>query len=105
MTVQSKIINVIGLIALTAFQCHSLNNGAGLVPPMGFNTFWVFGCNNYNETIINQYAQLMVSLGLRDAGYTYMNLDDCWSAAQRDSNNHIQPDPAKFPSGMASLGS
>lgn len=47
----------------------------------------------------------MVSLGLRDAGYTYMNLDDCWSIAQRDSNNHIQADPLKFPSGMASLGS
>jgi alpha-galactosidase len=48
---------------------------------MGFNTFWAFGCNNYNETIINQQAQLMVSLGLRDAGYTYVNLDDCWSLA------------------------
>lgn len=46
----------------------------------------------------------MVSLGLKDAGYTYMNIDDCWSLAQRDSNNHIQADPAKFPSGMASLG-
>jgi alpha-galactosidase len=74
------------------------------VPPMGFNTFRAFGCNNYNETIISQQAQLMVTLGLRDAGYTYVNIDDCWSLAQRDSNGHIQADPAKFPSGMASLG-
>lgn len=47
----------------------------------------------------------MVSLGLRDFGYTYMNLDDCWSSSQRDSNNHIQADSSKFPSGMGSLGS
>jgi hypothetical protein len=42
------------VIALTAIQSFALNNGAGLVPPMGFNTFWAFGCNNYNETVINQ---------------------------------------------------
>ena len=104
MRILSKVIQVIGVIALTALQCSALNNGVGLTPPMGFNTFRAFGCNNYNETIIKQQAQLMVSLGLKDAGYTYMNIDDCWSLAQRDSNSHIQADPAKFPSGMASLG-
>ena len=56
----------------------ALNNGQGLVPPMGYNTWRAFNCN-YNDTIIKKQAQLMVSLGLRDLGYVYMNVDDCWS--------------------------
>ena len=46
----------------------------------------------------------MVSLGLRDLGYQYLNLDDCWSIQQRDPNGRIQADPSKFPSGMTALG-
>jgi alpha-galactosidase len=46
---------------------------------------------------------LLVSLGLRDLGYNYFNLDDCWSLPSRDSNGHIQADPAKFPSGIAAF--
>jgi alpha-galactosidase len=37
-------------------------------------------------------------LGLRDLGYGYFNIDDCWSQVARDSNGHIVPDPIKFPS-------
>ena len=83
---------------------YGLDNGVGIVPPMGFNTFKVFGCQGLNETVVKTQAQLMVSMGLRDLGYTYMNIDDCWSLQQRDSNSHIQADPKKFPSGMASMG-
>ena len=42
-------------------------------------------------------------MGLRDYGYTYMNLDDCWSLQARDNNGHIQADPSKFPSTIKNL--
>lgn len=74
-----------GFLALS----QALDNGLGLSPPMGFNTFRAFGCNNYNETVILEQANLLVSLGLRDLGYNYMNIDDCWSLQTRDTNGHI----------------
>ena len=74
-----------GFLALS----QALDNGLGLSPPMGFNTFRAFGCKNYNETVIQEQANLLVSLGLRDLGYNYMNIDDCWSLQARDINGHI----------------
>lgn len=68
-------------------------------PPMGWLTWNVFG-GNINETKLKQIADAMVSSGMRDAGYKYLVIDDYWPAASRDANGFIQPDPAKFPSGM-----
>ena len=42
-----------------------------------------------------------MSTGLRDAGYTRVNLDDCW--AVRGADGEIAGDPVRFPSGMAAL--
>ena len=56
---------------------------------MGWSTAPYFECTKYNETIIINNANLMVSLGLKDAGYTYVNVDDCWSQGARDPNGHI----------------
>jgi len=69
---------------------------------MGFSTGKIFSCNFIDEWLLNE-ASMLVSLGLRDAGYTYFNIDDCWSLPNRDSNGHIQPDPAKFPKTIQSL--
>ncbi|MEO7992243.1 MAG: glycoside hydrolase family 27 protein [Chryseolinea sp.] len=70
-------------------------------PPMGWNTWNKFACN-VDETLIRASADAMVSSGLRDAGYVYVVIDDCWHG-QRDSLGFIQPDPVKFPSGMKVL--
>lgn len=70
-------------------------------PPMGWMTWDIFGCN-YTETILKQIADAMVSSGMRDAGYKYLIIDDCWTGT-RDANGLIQPDATKFPSGMKSL--
>ena len=48
-------------------------------------------------------ADLMVSEGYKDAGYEYVNIDDCWIDKQRDAFGRLQPDPARFPSGMRAL--
>jgi len=69
---------------------------------MGWNSKKAAGCG-VNETIVINNARQMVALGLNTLGYSYANLDDCWSLAQRDSNGHLVADPARFPSGLPSL--
>lgn len=70
-------------------------------PQMGWSTWNKFQ-GNISEDIIKGIADVMVSSGLRDAGYTYINIDDCWHG-QRDENGFIQVDATKFPNGMAAL--
>jgi alpha-galactosidase len=77
--------------------------GLALTPPMGFNTWNTFA-KDINEVLIKQTADAMIKNGMRDAGYNYIVLDDCWSLHERDANGNLVPDPAKFPSGMKALG-
>ena len=76
--------------------------GLALTPPMGWNSWNHYGCD-IDETLIKSTADALVSSGLRDAGYVYVNLDDCWHG-ERDAHGDIQPDPRRFPSGMKALG-
>jgi alpha-galactosidase len=47
---------------------------------------------------------LIVDYGLKDLGYHYVILDDCWSAGRNASNNNtLIPNPTKFPNGMAAV--
>jgi alpha-galactosidase len=70
-------------------------------PPMGWNTWNHFACA-IDEGLIRETAELMVSTGLRDAGYRYVNLDDCWQI-DRDAEGRIVVDPVAFPSGLKAL--
>jgi alpha-galactosidase len=70
-------------------------------PPMGWNSWNKFGCN-VNEALIRETADAMVASGMKDAGYLYINIDDCWHG-QRDQLGFIQEDPQRFPSGMKAL--
>jgi len=70
-------------------------------PPMGWNSWNTFACE-INEQLIRDTADVMVASGMRDAGYVYVNLDDCWHGS-RDDNGFIQPDPKRFPSGIRAL--
>ena len=71
-------------------------------PPMGWNTWNTFG-RNINEELVKTTADALVSTGLKDAGYEYLIIDDCWSKKERDENGRLQADPEKFPSGMKAL--
>ena len=77
--------------------------GLALTPPMGWNTWNTFA-ENCNETLVKQTADALVSSGMRDAGYVYVVVDDCWSKKDRDENGNLVADPVKFPSGMKALG-
>ena len=69
-------------------------------PPLGWNTWNTFG-EKINEQLILQSVDKFVELGLKDAGYEYVVIDDCWSKRERDpKTNEIVPDPVKFPRGM-----
>ncbi|MCW3805381.1 glycoside hydrolase family 27 protein [Plebeiibacterium marinum] len=72
-----------------------------LTPPMGWNSWNKFGCN-VSETMIKDMVDAMVESGMRDAGYEYVVIDDCWQVG-RDSLGNIIPDPERFPSGMSAL--
>lgn len=74
----------------------------GLTPPMGWNSWNTFTWN-INEALIRETADAMVETGLKDAGYEYVVIDDCWSLKERDKNGRLVPDPEKFPRGMKAV--
>lgn len=68
-------------------------------PPLGWNSWNTFG-EDINEKVVMESADTMVNTGLRDAGYNYIVIDDCWLLRERDSEGRMVPDPEKFPHGM-----
>jgi alpha-galactosidase len=70
-------------------------------PPMGWNSWNKFACN-VSEDLIRQTADAMVKSGMKDAGYQYIVIDDCWQVA-RDKDGNIIADPQRFPSGIKAL--
>lgn len=71
-------------------------------PPLGWNSWNTFS-HDINEDLIKETADAMVSSGLKDAGYEYIVIDDCWSLRKRDENGRMVVDPEKFPGGMKAL--
>ncbi len=95
-----KIFILLGLIVSISIYSQKFNQLA-LTPPLGWNSWNKFACD-VNEDMIRQIADAMVSSGMKDAGYQYIVIDDCWHG-QRDSLGFIHPDPKRFPSGMKAL--
>ncbi|MCG6119198.1 MAG: glycoside hydrolase family 27 protein [Blastomonas sp.] len=71
-------------------------------PPMGWNSWYGYKCD-IDEAKIRAAAEFISSSGLKDAGYTYVNVDDCWQAPKRDAMGNLQADPVRFPSGIKAL--
>lgn len=69
------------------------------LPPMGWNSWNTFGWN-INEDLIKGIADKFIELGLKDAGYEYVVIDDCWAEKERDENGRMVPDKNKFPNGI-----
>ena len=78
-------------------------DGTGRLPALGWNSWNEYGCD-INETVFLNVGRLMIDLGLKDLGYQYVNIDDCWSdkVLRRDNDTHeLIPDYAKFPQGIS----
>lgn len=74
-----------------------------VTPPLGWNSWNSFGCG-VTEDMVRQAADAMVDSGMRDAGYEYVVVDDCWFDPQRDAQGNLRAHPTKFPGGMKALG-
>ena len=73
-----------------------------LTPPMGWNSWNYFQCDGINEQVIKETADAMVASGMKEAGYEYIVIDDCWQVG-RDASGEIIIDSLKFPHGMKYL--
>ena len=93
---------VIALGLLTRQSSAQKFEQLALTPPMGWNSWNKFACDGVNEQVIRQMADNMVSSGMKDAGYQYIIIDDCWQVG-RDSSGNIVVDATKFPSGIKAL--
>ena len=76
--------------------------GLAKTPPLGWNSWNTFA-TDINEQLVKDIADKFVELGLKDAGYEYIVLDDGWMAKERDANGNLIADPIKFPNGMKAL--
>jgi alpha-galactosidase len=97
---KQTLIMLFGLLLNLASYGQKFDNLA-LTPPMGWNSWNKFNCD-INEQIIRETADALVSTGMKDAGYEYVIIDDCWQI-DRDSLGFIVADPERFPSGIKAL--
>ncbi|KAI8332843.1 glycoside hydrolase superfamily [Chlamydoabsidia padenii] len=89
------IIYTLSLFLLLPAQAH---DGIS-TPPMGWNTWNRYGCL-IHEQLIKETADMIVDHGYRDAGYNYLNLDDCWQSYERTNDGYIIIDKVAFPNGI-----
>jgi alpha-galactosidase len=87
---------------LIAQESTSPSAHLALTPPMGWNSWNKFACN-VSEDMIKSMADAVVKSGMKEAGYQYVNVDDCWQVS-RDANANIVADPRRFPHGMKAVG-
>jgi len=80
---------------------RALENGLARTPPMGWNSWNRFACN-INEDLVKSAADALVSSSMKDAGYQYVVIDDCWQL-NRDAAGNIIADAKTFPSGIKAL--
>ena len=94
-------LRVLQLLAVLAAApaAQGRDDGQARTPPMGWSSWYSFGAN-LNETRVIQMADALVATGLRDAGYTLVNLDDAWLSPARDRYGRIEGDLVRFPSGI-----
>jgi alpha-galactosidase len=81
---------------------RALDNGVARTPPMGWNSWNKFACKGLNEQVVRATADAIAANGMKDAGYQYVNIDDCWQTG-RDADGNIVVDAEKFPSGIKAL--
>ncbi|XP_048370346.1 alpha-galactosidase A [Sphaerodactylus townsendi] len=109
---RAGLLVLIVAVLQAACPAEALENGLARTPPMGWLHWERFLCQIdcshdprqcISEKLFMQMADLMVSEGWRDVGYQYLCIDDCWMAPSRDEQGRLQPDPKRFPSGIAKL--
>ncbi|MBP2324234.1 alpha-galactosidase [Kibdelosporangium banguiense] len=95
---------VMAVPAQTTYAAVTPGDGLALTPPMGFNNWNSTHCRaDFNEAMVKGIADIFVDRGLKDAGYQYVNLDDCWALPQRNTAGDLVADPVRFPNGIKAV--
>lgn len=89
-------------ITIDTSDIDDYDNGVAQTPPMGWSSWNTFR-NHIDQELIYETAQAMVNSGLAEAGYKYVNLDDCWQSSQRDEDGKLQGDLKTFSKGIPQL--
>ncbi|WP_235921416.1 NPCBM/NEW2 domain-containing protein [Lentzea tibetensis] len=103
------IATVLGAGLITAPQATAqptaqIDDGLALTPPMGFNNWNSTHCRaDFNEAMVKGIADIFVDKGLKDAGYQYVNIDDCWALPERAADGNLVPHPVRFPNGIKAV--
>lgn len=89
-------------ITIDISQTEDYDNGVAKTPPMGWSSWNTFR-NHIDENLIMETAKALVNSNLAEAGYNYINIDDCWQSSMRDENGMLQGDLKTFSKGMPAL--
>ncbi|KAF3840256.1 hypothetical protein F7725_018973 [Dissostichus mawsoni] len=102
------VTQLLALISLTV----ALDNGLLKTPPMGWMAWERFRCdiackddpkNCISEGLFRDMADRLSEDGWKELGYEYVIIDDCWMSRLRDKQGRLQPEPSRFPGGIAKL--
>eukprot|EP00912_Choanoflagellata_sp_UC4_P001434 UC4_evm6s893 len=108
---------ILGIIITNIDNVIARDDGL-LKPPLGWMSWEVFGCErdciNYPDSCVSErnilaQGEALVSKGLKDVGFQYINIDDCYlekrgTPTQKSPRGDLQADTERFPSGLAKLG-
>ncbi|HET8929667.1 MAG TPA: hypothetical protein VFN21_03315, partial [Acidimicrobiales bacterium] len=95
-----RVSNERGEIDETVELC--LGDQLALTPPMGWNSWNVYG-TDVTATVVMAMADAMVETGMRDLGYSYINIDDHWHAEGRGDDRRPRANPVTFPDGIEAV--
>jgi len=101
MSIRARMLAAVVVILMVPSLLSAQDKGLASTPPMGWNSWNKFGCN-VSEDMIRQMADAMVKSGMKDAGYQYVVIDDCWQV-ERDKSGNIVADAKRFPAGIKAL--
>ncbi len=89
-------------LTINTREVEDYENYVSNLPIMGWSS-WNTLRNHISEDSIYETAKSICDSGLAEAGYKYVNIDDCWQSSLRDEGGHLQGNLESFPSGMAAL--
>jgi alpha-galactosidase len=101
MSTRASVLVAVVAVLISSSLLYAQDKGLASTPPMGWNSWNKFGCN-VSEDMIRQMADGMVKSGMKDAGYQYVVIDDCWQV-ERDQSGNIVADAKRFPAGIKAL--
>jgi alpha-galactosidase len=97
------LVALAAVLSWPAATSRALGNGLARTPPMGWNSWNQVHCYDLTEQVVRAAADALASTGMRDAGYRYVVVDDCWQASTRSPDGSLLASPTRFPSGIAAL--